>query len=538
MQRVLIADTLERGGIDALAAAGLAADLRPGLPPAELKAALPDYDAVIVRSAARITGAMLESPGRLRAIVRAGAGVDTIDVAAATRQGIVVMNTPGGNAIAAAEHTIALLLSLARQVPAAHARLKAGAWERSSFLGSQISGKTIGVIGLGRIGREVARRAHGLDMRVIVYDPFVTRDKAEELGFVPAASVAAMLPDVDYLTVHVPLTEETKCLIGAAELVAMKPTARVLNVARGGVIDEAALADALERGTIAGAAVDVFCTEPPPADLPLLRAPNVILTPHLGASTREAQETVAVEAARLVIDFLTRGIVSNAVNMAAVDRKELDELKLYVDLARRLGLLHAQMCQGAIRRVSLVYKGELASRKTALLTAAFTAGLLEYRVAGVNLVNAEVLARERGIEIASAASPRTDDFASLLQADVETDRKTYTAAGTLFGNQYLRLVRLGPYRLEAFLDGVLCIFTHRDQPGVIGHLGTLLGSHRVNIAAMNLGRQTRGGEAIGVLNLDSMPTDDAMAAMRQCSHVASVSVVNLPPAGELPGWLR
>jgi len=537
MPRVLIADKLEAAGVDLLRASGLEVDSKPGLTPEELKTILPDYDAVVVRSAAKITGDMLASPGRLKAIARAGVGIDTIDVAAATRQGIVVMNTPGGNTISAAEHTIALLLSLARRVPAADAIMKAGGWDRNKFVGTQITGKVLGVIGLGRIGREVARRAVGLEMTVLAYDPFVTPAKAAEMGFTAVASIAAMLPQVDFLTIHVPLTDETKSLIGAAELALMKPTARVLNVSRGGIIDEAALADALTANRLAGAGIDVFSTEPTTAANPLLKAPNIVLTPHLGASTFEAQETVAIEAAQLIIDFLQNGIIANAVNMAAVDRKELDDLKLYVDLARRLGLLQAQMSEGPIRKVTLTYKGDLASRKTSLLTAAFTAGLLEYRVGGINLVNAEVLARDRGIEITTSSSAKKDDFASLLQAEVETDQGSYVAAGTLFGNQYLRLVRLGPYRLEVYLDGVLCIFNHLDRPGVIGFLGTTFGRHGVNIAAMNLGRQARGGEAIGVLNLDTVPSDAAVAEVSKFEHITSVRVVKLPEEGEMPAWL-
>ncbi|MGL4419534.1 MAG: phosphoglycerate dehydrogenase, partial [Gemmataceae bacterium] len=459
------------------------------------------------------------------------------DVPAATRQGIVVMNTPGGNTVSAAEHTIALMMSMARLVPAADASMKAGKWDRNKFVGTQVAGKTLGVIGLGRIGREVARRAIGLDMKVVAFDPFVTPEKVTEMGYKPTANIAAMLPEVDFLTIHVPLTDETKSLIGAAELATMKKSARLLNVARGGIIDESALAAALTAGTVAGAGIDVFTIEPAPADNPLLKAPNIVLTPHLGASTVEAQENVALEAAELIRDYLLKGIVANAVNMAAVDRKELEELKLYVDLARRLGLLQAQMAQGTIRKVTLTYKGDLAARKTKLLTAAFTAGLLEGRVTGVNLVNAEVLAKDRGMEIVAVASPKKDDFASLMQADVETEQKTYVAAGTLFGNQYLRLVRLGGYRLEAYLDGVLFVFSHQDRPGLIGFVGTTFGKHGVNIAAMNLGRQTPGGEAIGILNLDSVPSEAAVEEARANPHIASVSVVRLPKEGELPAWL-
>ena len=539
MPRVLIADNLEAAAAETLKKLGVSVDHRPELSknPAELKAVLPTYDAVIVRSAAKITAEMLENPGKLRAIARAGVGVDTIDVVAATRKGVIVMNTPGGNTVSAAEHTIALLMSLSRLVPQADATMKAGKWDRSKFVGTQVTGKTLGVIGLGRIGREVAKRAVGLEMKVLAFDPFVTPEKVAEMGYKAAASIEAMLPEVDYLTIHVPLTNDTKSLIGANELAKMKKTARVLNVARGGIIDEQALADALKAGMIAGAGIDVFTVEPAVADNPLLTAPNIVLTPHLGASTVEAQENVAIEAAELIANFLLKGIVLNAVNMAAVNRKELDELRQYVDLARRLGMLHAQMCHGRIKKVMLTYKGDLASRKTQLLTSAFTAGLLESHMGGVNLVNAEVMARDRGIEIVASSSPKKEDFASLMQADVETDKKTYTAAGTLFGNQYLRLVRLGQFRLEAYLDGLLFIFSHYDRPGVVGFMGNTFGKHGVNIGAMNLGRQAPGGEAIGVMNLDANPPEAAVNEILQHEHIISASVVKLPAEGETPAWL-
>jgi D-3-phosphoglycerate dehydrogenase len=427
---------------------------------------------------------------------------------------------------------------VARRVSVADATMKAGGWDRNKFVGTQVAGKTLGVIGLGRIGREVARRAKGLDMEVIVFDPFVTAAKVAELGYSAAASPDELLPKVDFLTIHVPLSDETTSLIGARELGLMRKSARILNVARGGIVDEKALADALAAGTIAGAGVDVFSAEPITADNPLLKAPNVLLTPHLGASTVEAQENVAVEAAQLIADFLLKGQVANAVNMASVDPKELAEVRPYVDLARRLGLLHAQIAHGAIRKATLIYKGELAAKKTRLLTAAFTAGLLEYRLSqGVNLVNAEMLARERGIEIAESSNPKKGDFAALLHAEVETEQGTTVAAGTLFGDQYVRLVQLGPYRMEGYLDGVLLVFTHRDVPGMIGFIGTIFGEHSVNIAQMTVGRQTPGGEAIGILNLDSPPPEAALNAVKAHPQISNVTVVKLPPAGELPSWL-
>jgi D-3-phosphoglycerate dehydrogenase len=534
--RVLISDKLESTGIDLLREAGIELDNRPGLKDAALQEALQAADGVIVRSGTRITAELLDKPGKLRAVVRAGVGVDNIDVAAATRRGIVVMNTPGGNTISTAEHTVAMMMALARHLSAADASVHQGKWERGKFVGTQLAGKTLGIVGLGRIGREVARRAAGLDMKVIGYDPFMAPERASQLGIESVAELDALLPLCDLLTVHTPLTEETRDLIDARRLAAMKAGARILNCARGGIINEAALAEALRSGHIAGAALDVFVQEPP-GENPLLKLPNVVITPHLGASTTEAQESVAREAAQLLIDFLTRGVVQFAVNMAAVDRTELEELRLYVDLAHRLGLLHAQMCQGTIRRAELHYRGEVARRSTKLITAAFAAGLLEFRLAqDVNIVNAELLARERGIEIVEQSNPKKGDFSTLLRADVVTDKKTYNAAGTLFGNQFLRLVQLGPFHLDAFLDGIMVIFTHRDVPGLIGFIGTIFGQHKVNIAQMTVGRQQAGGEAIAVLNLDSLPPEDALKEVRAHPQISNVSVVKLPPAGQMPPW--
>src|SRR5437764_3595008 len=433
MPRVLICDKLEPSGLDLLTQAGLEVDNRPGLKGDELKAALRAADGCIIRSGTRLTADLLDDPGKLRAVARAGVGVDNIDVAAATRRGIVVMNTPGGNTVSTAEHAGALLPALARHLPAADASMRAGKWERSKFVGTQLAGKTLGIVGVGRIGREVARRAVAMEMRVLGLDPFLSPERAAEIGVEKADDLDALLPRCDFLTVHTPGGPETKGLIGREQLAKLKKGARVVNCARGGIIDEAALAEALASGQIAGAAIDVFDPEPPPADNPLLKAPNVVLTPHLGASTLEAQDAVAKEAAQLLTDFLTRGVVQFAGNMAAVDRAELEELRLYIDLARRLGLLQAQMAQGTIREARLTYRGDIARRSTKLLTAAFAAGLLEGKLENVNIVNAELLARERGIELVESTSPKSADFGSVLHTDVATDKKTYTAAGTLFG---------------------------------------------------------------------------------------------------------
>jgi D-3-phosphoglycerate dehydrogenase len=542
MPRVLICDELGQAGIELLVKARLEVDNRPGLKGDALSDAIRGADGAIVRSGTRITGALLENPGKLRAIARAGAGVDNIDVAAATRKGIVVMNTPGGNTVSAAEHTIALMFSMARHVAAADASVRTGKWERTRFIGTQLTGKILGVIGLGKIGCEVARRAIGLDMKVYCFDPFITPERAAQLGVEAASSIDDLLPRCDFLTIHTPLNDQTKSLIGKRELSMMKNSARVLNVARGGIIDEQALCEALREGVIKGAAIDVFSQEPIAPENPLLNCPNIVLTPHLGASTVEAQETVSLEASQLLIDYLTRGAVRFAVNMPPLDRTELEELKPYIDLARRLGLLHAQMASksGPIRRAELTYKGDLGSRPTRLLNAAFAAGLLEGHLdEQVNIVNAELLAKERGIEIIATSMTTKGDFANVLQADVVTDKKTYTAAGTLFGNQMLRLVQLGPFRLDSFIDGILMIFTHRDQPGIIGHVGTIFGKHRVNIAQMTVGRELRvpGGDAVGVLNLDNMPPKEALDEVTSNAHISSISIVKLPPQGELPSWL-
>jgi D-3-phosphoglycerate dehydrogenase len=539
MPRVLISDKLEAAGLDLLRQAGIDLDDRPGLAGDALKEALRGADAVIVRSQTRITGDLLDNPGKLRAVVRAGVGVDTIDVAAATRKGIVVMNTPRGNTVSTAEHTITLLMALARHIPTADNSVRQNRWkqERGKLLGVQLAGKTLGVIGLGNVGREVARRAIGLDMKVVGLDPYLAPDRAAQLGIESVADLHQLLPRCDFLTVHTPGGEGTRDLIGVGELALLPKGARVINCARGGIINEQALAEALRTGHLAGAALDVFVEEPPPPDHPLLKLSNVVITPHLGASTLEAQEQVAREAAQLLIDFLTRGVVGFAVNMAAVDRTEREELRLYVDLGRRLGLLHAQMCQGAFRKAVLSYRGEVARRSTKLITAAFAAGLLEYRLdQNVNVVNAELLARERGIEIEEQLSGKKGDFSTHIKADVTTDKKTYTAAGTLFGNQYLRLVQLGPYHLDSYLDGIMLLFTHRDVPGLIGFIGTIFGKHGVNIAAMNVGRQIAGGEAIAVLNLDNMPPEEALREVQRHPQISSLSVVKLPPAGQLPAW--
>lgn len=539
--RVLVTDKLaEEGlgllrgepGIEVIEAPKLAKDV------SGLRAALAETDGIIIRSGTQLTAEVLEGQTRLKAICRAGVGVDNIDVPAASRQGIVVMNTPGGNTVSTAEHTMALLLALSRNVAPASASLKAGRWDRNAFTGTQLEGKTLGIIGLGRVGLAVAKRALGFDMKVIGFDPFLAAERALELGVESVPRLDDLWGRCDFITLHTPLSPETRHLISAEAIARMKPGVRIINCARGGLIDEPALVAALDAGQVAGAAIDVFEPEPPPAGHPLVNHPKVLVTPHLGASTEEAQVAVAVEAARLLIDFLQTGQVRFAVNMPTLSRAELDELRYYLDLGRRLGMLHAQMDRGTLKHAKLVYRGEVAHKNTKLITASFAAGLMEAALEQqVNLVNAMSLVRERGIALTEETSPDPGDFGTVIQAEVTTERKTYTAAGTLFGKQYLRLVRLGPYHLDAHLDGTLLVFTHHDRPGLIGFIGTTFGQHGINIAQMNVGRKQPGGEAIAVLNLDSVPPDQAMEAVKGHPHILSVSLIKLPEIGAVPPWL-
>jgi D-3-phosphoglycerate dehydrogenase len=539
--RVLVTDKLAEEGLALLRGEPtieVVVDTKLAGDPAALKAALAEADGIVIRSGTRLTAEVLEGQTRLKAIARAGVGVDNIDVPAATRQGIVVMNTPGGNTVSTAEHTMALMLSLSRNVATACATMKSGKWDRNKFTGTQLEGKTLGIVGLGRVGLAVAKRAQGFGMTVVGFDPFLAADKALELGIESVPTLDALWPRCDYLTLHTPLTPETRNLINAEVMKAMRPGVRIINCARGGLVDEAALVAAIDSGQVAGAAFDVYEPEPPAPDSAIVVHPKVLVTPHLGASTEEAQLAVTIEAARLLIDFFDKGQVRFAVNMPTLDRTELEGQRAELDLARRLGMLHAQMDRGTLRKARLIYRGDVAHKNTKLLTAAFTAGLMEAALdQPVNLVNALSLAQQRGLAVSEETAEAPGDFATLIQAEVTTDRKTYVAAGTVFGKQLLRLVKLGQYRLDAHLDGNLLVFTHHDRPGLIGFIGTTFGTHGVNIAQMNVGRETQGGEAIGVVNLDSIPPDAALDAVKNHEHVVSVSVIKLPKLGVLPPWM-
>lgn len=541
MDRVLITDGIHASGMRILDEAnGITTVVKPNLTPPQLKKELQHADGIIVRSKSKLRADILEGQQRLKVIVRAGVGVDNIDLEAATKAGILVMNTPTGNTTSTAEHTVAMMLALSRNIATAAASMRAGKWDRKLFQGTQVSGKTLAIIGLGRIGISVAQRALALEMRVLGFDPFMSEERAREYGIELHRDIDEIVKRADYLTVHTPLTDETRGIINAERLAAMPKGARIINCARGGIIEEVDLADAIDSGHIAGAAIDVF-TKEPPEDRRLVELPQVLSTPHLGASTDEAQEMVAVEAAEIISGFLMNNEIRYAINMAPVSGAEMKDLRHYLGLSYRLGLLAAQMIRGqALQSADIDFRGDAAARNTRLLKSVFTTGLLEGALdASVNLVNAASVAQERGISITESASGDCENFASLISVRLTTDQKGFSASGTIFGNQFQRLVRLGRYPLEAFLDGVLLIYRHRDVPGLIGFIGSILGRHSVNIANMGLGRQYNkpGGDSVAVLNLDSEPSQEAINEILEHVEVTGVEIVRLPDADVHPVWL-
>ena len=538
--RILVLDPIAQEGFDLLnAEKDFEYEVRTGLKGEDLRKSLNEFDGAIVRSGVKITAASLEGNKRMRAIVRAGVGTDNIDKTAATRLGIVVMNTPAGNTLSTAEHAFALMLGLSRSVAPAYQSLCEGRWDRKTFMGSQLADKTFGVIGMGRIGREVATRGLAFGMRVIAFDPFLSDEQATKMGIEKSNSIAVLLPRVDYLTVHTPLTDETKYLIGMKQLDNLKKGVRLINCARGGIYEEAALVEGLKRGIIAGVALDVF-EEEPCTNSPLFGMPGVVCTPHLGASTEEAQTQVAIEGIQLLINFFKTGEIRHAVNVASLDPKTLDALRGYLDAAYRLGLLMAQWHAGSIGSCQLNYRGEVADKDTKLLTAAFCAGLLEKAMADdVNIINSEMLLRERGIELTENRNRELGAFSSSITAEVSGSSQKVKAGVTVFGNNMSRLISIDDYRLEAYLDGHMLFFTHTDVPGIIGRVGTVFGQHQVNIGQMSVGRATQqpGGHAIGVLNLDGIPPKIALDQLMAINAIEKIQMVELPALGVLPTWL-
>ncbi len=525
-KRVLVTDSLQDVGVQALRAEGLAVDVIPTVPADELCRRIAPYAGLIVRSASKITAEVIEAATVLEVIGRAGVGLDNVDVDAASRRGIVCMNTPGGNTIAAAEHTMAMLLAMARKLPQAHTHLKGGKWERERFLGAEVYRKTLGVVGLGRIGAEVARRAQGFAMTVIAYDPYLTAEVAQRLG-VELVDLDTLCRRADFVTVHVPLTKDTRGLLGAAAFAKMKNGVRLVNCARGGIIDEAALATAIQTGRVAGAALDVFEQEPPWGS-PLLEQESVIVTPHLGASTEEAQAAVAVAIAQQVADLLVRGIVRNAVNAPSVDPELLKELAPYLTLCGKLGSFLGQLSEGRMAEVRLHYAGEVASLAVEPLTVTLLKSLLAVILEdNVTDVNAPYLARQRGLRVVESRTPVSEDFASLVTAELRTDSGTWQVAGALFHRKEPRIVQVDGYPMEAHPEGWMVVFSNDDVPGVIGRIGTLFGTHGINIAGMQLGRQRAGGRAVSILNLDSPVPDEVLAEIRALPHIRSAALVRL-----------
>jgi D-3-phosphoglycerate dehydrogenase len=527
VKRVLVADGLNAAGVDALRKQGLDVDVTPSLAEPALIARIPEYEGLIVRSATKVTRAAIEAGARLEVIGRAGAGVDTIDVDAATERGVIVMNTPGGNTTAVAEHTFGLLLALARRLPAADASLKAGRWEKSGLQGVELFGKILGLVGLGRIGAEVARRAQGFRMQVIAFDPYLTREAAERLG-VESVELDELLARADFISVHTPLIPETRHLLGEAQLARVKPGVRIINCARGGIVDEVALAAAITSGRVAGAGLDVFEQEPPPADHPLTHLPQVVVTPHLGAATDEAQAAVALAIAEQVGDALVRGVVVNAVNLPSMDAETHKEQAPYLQLAASMGRFLAQIADGRMAEARLTFAGDVASRPTAALTLAFLRGVLSTILSEhVTDVNAMLIARARGLRVTETSTAESEDYASVLTAELRTDRETRSVAGAIFHRREPRFVNIDGYALEAVPQGFMLIFANQDVPGVVGRIGTLCGKHGVNIAGMQLGRERRGGRAVSILNLDDPMPAPVLEEIRKMPDIVFAKLVKL-----------
>ena len=516
--KVLIADTIHPVCAEVLRRAGIEAAHCPGIGGEELLEAVADVEGIAVRSDTRITEAVMRAAPRLRVVGRAGAGVDNIDVEAATKRGVVVMNAPGENTISAAEHTLSLLLALARQIPQADRSMKAGGWDRGRFLGVELFGKTLGILGLGKVGREVAARARAFGMEVIGYDPVLSDEVAARLG-VTLVAIQTVYESSDFITLHLPLTAETHHLVGREELKRCKRGVRILNVARGGIIDETALYEALQSGQVAGAALDVFEDEPP-AGSPLLAIDSVILTPHLGASTQEAQEKVAVRIAEQIAAYLKDGLVLNAVNTEGIDPRLLPALQPYRDLCERLGRLLSSLAHGPASEVTLEYSGTVQEFPMRPLSASFLKGFLQAKLSDtVNVVNAHVLAKEVGIRVLETRAAEPQDFTALIFASLRGRDGVRSAAGALFGKHEPRLVRLDEFHLDAIPRGPMLIVSNDDRPGMVGRIGTALGAAAVNIAYLSLGRDRSGGRAIAIFNLDS-PIADIL--LRQIAAIDGV----------------
>ena len=526
--KILVSDPLAPQGLELFQRApGFDVDVRLELKPAELIGLIGDYQGLVIRSGTKVTSEVVEAAQNLKVIGRAGVGVENVDVEAASKKGIVVMNTPGGNDVTTAEHTISLMMSLARHIPQAVASLKMGKWTREKFMGVELCNKTLGIIGLGNVGRIVAERALGFRMKVIAHDPFVPTESAARLG-VEVVSLDEIYERSDFITVHTPMTNETRGLINSNSFAKMKTGVRIINCARGGIVDEEDLIQALQEGKVAGAALDVFVEEPPRPDHPLLMMDQVITTPHLGASTGEAQLNVAIAVAQQMIDFLSRGIIRYAVNVPSVSPELLSILRPYLTLAEKLGSLQVQMLATLPKEVQIEYGGEVTQYDVAPLTLAVLKGILTPMMeSSVNYVNAPVVARERGIKVIESKSSRAGDFASSITVRVKTKDKEAEVEGAIFGSNNPRIVRINNFYFEAIPEGYILILHNKDVPGVVGAIGTLLGEKGIKIAGFELGREKVGGMAISLIHVDESIPKKVLDILRHLPNILSAQMVKL-----------
>lgn len=523
--KVLVADKILDEGIRILQTEpGIEVDVKTSLTEDELLRIIPDYDALIVRSRTKVDEKLIGKTTRLKLIGRAGSGLDNVDVDCATRKGIAVMNTPLGNTLAVAEYTIALLLSLCRHVPTAHIALKDGEWDRSRFMGIQLHDKTLGILGLGRIGKEVAIKCKAFGMQVIAFDPFINVEQAEKLG-VKLVDFEGLLADADFITIHAPLTDQTRRLISSEEIKRMKDGVRIINCARGGICDEEALYEALQSGKIAGAAMDVFEKEPP-LDSRLLKLDNVIVTPHIGAHTREAQKDVSVQIARQIIDALKGRGFDNVVNIPIMG-EEYKNAKAFLQLAEKIGALHIQLTDGRLKEVAVECMGEASELVKPLVIATLKGMLQPILKENVNYVNALYIANERGIRVLQSQNADARNYANLIEVTAQTEEGAKTIAGTLFNYNHPRIVKIDDFRIDANPSGVLLILSNMDVPGVVGKIGTLLGDNNINIAEWRLGRTEKENEALSVINLDSKAPMNVMNALKSFQEVIEVKQVIL-----------
>lgn len=527
MKRVLVSDSLSSEGLEILKReSDLEIDVKTGLKPEELKAIIGQYHGLVIRSATKVTAEIISAADNLEVIGRAGIGVDNVDVPAATQKGIVVMNTPGGNTTTTAEHAVALMMSMVRFIPQATQSMKEGIWEKKKYQGRELTGKILGIVGLGAIGSIVADRAVGLKMKVIAYDPFITPERASKLG-VEQVTLEEIYKRADIITIHVPKLPETTNLINADTIGKMKKGAYIICAARGGIINETDLLAALESGHIAGAALDVFNQEPP-GITDLIKHPNLICTPHLGASTEEAQAAVALQVADQIGDFLCRGIIVNAVNVPSVSQEILERMRPYIELAESLGKLQGQLGIQGIKGVEIELSGGAAEGRTALITASALAGILSGIVGDwVNLVNAPVTARERGISVKETITGESEDYASLIRVKIEAEKGGGSIAGAIFGKREPRIVEIDKIGIEAIPRGNLLILRNLDRPGLVGSIGTTLGKNGINIGQLQFGRNTPGGDSITVINVDSTPDEKILGQLAELPNVLSVTKVFL-----------